>query len=182
MKNLILPYFDNYEQKNLTEIFPDFDAAIVKFISDSPIKVTEYQDEQRFIKAANDNFSIKLRKPFKKAFLSISNFPISAGNTFSKVFKKPLKEKKRWKRIVLLQKLRKYHFDYNLSSNILSLNRRFFEIRSSTAKTLWQLFESLDGNINQIIFPSNGNDSKENVDTPSISLKIKELTISINSI
>ena len=174
IENLILPYFENDGYKNFQEVYPDFYNSLENFLSNTSETVVELQNEQRFINDVNDRFSVKLRKPFKKFFLSVSNIPVAAGNTFRKLFKKPLKDKKSWKRIVPLRKFRKYHFDFILSENLLALNRKLFAQRSIIAKTLWLLYESLDEGINQKLFPSEANTNKQ-IEIPNIALKIKEL-------
>lgn len=157
IEKLILTYFGKDNRNTPAKMFPDFYAALDKFISDSNEKVTESQDPERFITEVTDKFSIKILKPFKKFFLNISNIPISTGNFFRKLFRKPLKEKKIWKRTVLLKKLRQYHIYYNLSLKFLEIMRKMYRLRSSTAKELWDLYESLDENINQKLFPSDEN-------------------------
>lgn len=179
IENLILPYFESDDSKNIQEVLPDFYASLENFLSNTPEIVNEIQDQQRFISDANDRLSLKLRKPIKKFFLSVFNIPVATGNAFRKLFKKPLKDKKSWKRIIPLRKLRKYHFEFILSESLLTLNRKLFTQRSRIAKTLWQIYESLDEGINQKLFPSvEANPDKQNA-IPNIPIKIKELQLQL---
>ena len=170
LETLISSYFQKDEQKDLTEIFPEYYSSLRKFITDSDEYVIEYQDEERFQKNNGDSFQIKLRKPFKKFFLWVYNLPVSFGNTFRKLFRKPLKEKKNWKRVVLLRNLRDEYFYINLSSELFTINKNLFEIRTSIAKGLWHIFEGLDRKILNNVFPQNDNEAEDQntpVDLPT---------------
>lgn len=172
---LILPYFQKDNRNSMQEMFPELNAALEKFVSEADESVIEYQDAERFLTNANDKFLLKILKPAKKFFYAVSNIPVSISNSFRKLFNKPLKEKRNWKRIVLLKKLQRYHLYYNLSINLLELERKLFLQRSSTAKELWMIYELLDEKINQKLFLSGENQTSPKSDQPDILIKTKQL-------
>ena len=180
IEKLITPYFGLDKRTNLQELFPDFYVALEKFISESDEKVIEFQDPERFANKQTDKLHIKIRKPVKKFFYNISNLPISVGNIFRKLFRKPIKEKKIWKRFVLLKNLRQYHLYNNLSLKLIEITRKLFQLRSSTAKELWSVYESLDENINQKHYPSGDNNSLDKINELNIQQKISELLVRLN--
>jgi hypothetical protein len=180
IEKLITPYFEDNNRTNLLESFPDFYTALEKFISESDEKVIEFQNPERFVKKQSDKFHIKFRKPIKKFFYNISNIPISAGNVFRKLFRKPIKEKKVWARIVLLKNLRQYHLFNNLSLKLIEISRKLFQLRSGTAKELWSAYESLDENVNQKLYPSRDNNSLNKINELNIQQKISELLARLN--
>lgn len=180
IEKLITPYFEDDKKISLQKSFPDFYSALEKFISESDNKVIEFQDPERFVNKQTDKLHIKIRKPVKKFFYNISNIPISFSNLFRKLFRKPLKEKKLWERIVLLKSLRQYHLYNNLSLKLIEITRKLFKLRSITAKELWNLYESLDENINHKLFHSGDNNSLDKKNDLNIHQKISELLIRLN--
>ena len=86
---LLDKHFVLKERKSFAELFPEYHSVIEKFVSESEESVTEIQDEERFITSNDDKLLIRLLKPVKKSFLKISNVPISVGNVFRKILKKP---------------------------------------------------------------------------------------------
>ncbi len=180
IEKLITTYFEVNETTTLQLIFPDFYSALDKFISDSDEKVEEYQDPERFIKGPDDKLNIKIRKPVKKFFYNISNIPISVGNIFRKLFHKPVKEKKIWKRIVLLKSLRQFHLNNNLSLKLIEIARKLFMLRSSSAKAMWNIYESIDENINQKLNTSNDSSSLNEIIPINIQQKISDLVLKLN--
>ena len=80
IKQLISDHFVRDDKVTVQKYFPDLTSALDLFLAESPETIIEIQDNERFIINPNDRFDIKLRKPFKKIFLSISNVPISITN------------------------------------------------------------------------------------------------------
>ena len=180
IEKLITTYFEIDNTTTLKEIFPDFYSALEKFISESDEKVVEYQDPERFIKGPSDKFHIKIRKPVKKLFYDISNIPISVSNLFRKLFHKPTKEKKVWKRIVLLKNLRQYHLYDNLSLKLIEISRNLLKLRSSAAKEIWNLYESIDENIILKLNLQDDNKSLDQAKNLNIQQKISEVLVRLN--
>ena len=166
IKTLISGHFENDGKKSFQELFPDFSASVEKFISETPKIITEYQDTQRFETEAKDKWHVKLRKPFKKFFLYFSNLPVSVSNIFRKLFRKPVKSKKKWKRFVRLREMRQLFLYYLLNLKLLELKRKFYRLRSSTIRELWIIYEALDESLNQKLF----NSSKEKTDIYGINI------------
>lgn len=180
IEKLITTYFEIDHTTTLKEIFPDFYSSLEKFISESEEKVIEPQDPERFIKGPSDKFHVKIRKPVKKFFYNISNIPIAVSNLFRKLFRKPIKEKKIWKRIVLLRSLRQYHLYDNLSLKLTEIFRKLLKLRSITTKEIWNVYESLGDNINQTLNPSNDNKSLNNINEINVQQKISDLLVKLN--
>ncbi len=179
IKTLLSSYFVMDGKKNFEEHFPDFSVSLGQIISETPELVTEVQDIQRFQSDVTDKLHVRLRKPFKIIFLKLSNLPVLVSNFFRKIFRKPLKEKRIWKRIVRLRKLRQYYFYYSLNSRLLEINKKYFRLRSSTARELWNMYETIDNELNQMLFPDS-TESKHNPEKFNTSLKIKELQSNLN--
>ena len=174
IKNLISIHFQRQDVENLRNLFPDLLVSLEKFILEAPEVIKEFQDVERFQKDTKDTLHIKFIKPYKQILFISSNTPVVFTNIFRKIFKKPLKEKKRWKRNVPLKKLRQFYFHYLLNTKLLELKRKYYFQRSAAAKGLWDIYESLDEKLNKKIFPDlNGN--KNDSELINISSRMKEL-------
>ena len=165
--------FIRKERKSFNELFTEYNAVIEKFISESADNVTEIQDEDRFIGRKDDNFLMRGVKPIKKLLLTFSNVPISFGNIFRKAFKKPVKEKRKWKRTVQLKNLREYYFKNLLSNQLNDIQRKTYLQISRSQKAMKQIYESVDANLENSIF--NQTSTSENNTSKGVSNKINEL-------
>ncbi len=175
---LLDKHFVLQERKSFSELFEEYHSVIEKFVSESEESVTEIQDEERFITSNDDKLLIRLLKPVKKSFLKISNLPISIGNVFRKILKKPAEPIRNWKRIVQLKKLREYYFKNLLSNELIDVQRKTYSLLSRSQKALKEINEALDAKLEKAIF--NPMATEDNSLSENVSDKLNELQARLN--
>lgn len=170
---LLNEHFVKKEKKSFIESFTDYNSVIENFLDGTENIVTEIQDDLRFVSQKDDNLFIQIVKPIKRILLGISNIPTQFSNTFRKMFRKPLKPKKDWKRNIQLKKLREYHFKYLLSHELTEFQKKTFVLISNSQRSLKNIYEILDAYIETRLYEQGH--SEENKDSLDFTQQIKDL-------
>ena len=131
--------------------FLNFNQEVTDYITLLDVDYVRKQDDARFHATNNDSALLKAKKWVKRSFYHTSKLPLKTGNTFRRVFKKPVKELKPWTHHVHLQDLTAYFFKEKLPCQLLPIIDKLNLRLSHATKVAWKIDEQIEVTCNQLV-------------------------------
>lgn len=162
IKTLLEGIYKRSEVLSFDEEFSSFSASVRKILDEAQEFAEEIQSIEHFKSQATDNLYVKFIKGFKYSAYRIHQIPTHIVNLFLRLFKKPLRQPRNWKRKFRLKNMKIFFFKELLSLKLLSVYKKLFQLKSLTAKMAWDIYENKE---KQFQIRYNNIDSEVNSDT-----------------
>lgn len=140
---LLTSYYPEKKENGFNDDFKGYIAFCNEELKQIPDKITIEQKTERFTILENDSFNVKLKKPFKKLFYQLSQFPVKTAD----LFRKEKKVRKVWTHNVPVRSLYANYFEFQFPYSLLEEYAKLLSSRTNTIDKVWTIDQFINHQI-----------------------------------